>query len=173
MRLSQLVPHFRSHRGSWKVRPCSPASTGGTSLLSAPIKDADVPFCYRSINAHQQGHALLIILLLTYLTDWTDFSSPKLGLNPNTYSDHVRPWDVSRVSTLILQVCKYAKFSWHLNEKLFPQLAAPRHLNTKQQTRWWGRPRWCICCICNAKKTTSWSPLRLKRFLFFLQITPI
>lgn len=104
-------------------------------MLSAHIKNTDVPLCYRSVNVHQQRYTLLIILLLTYLTDWTEFSPKKLGLNPNTNLHHMCPWDVSGVSTLILQVSKYAKFSWHLNEKLLPQLAMAHDLNTKQTRR--------------------------------------
>lgn len=51
----------------------------------------------------------------------------------------MRPWDVRGVSTLILQVSKYAKFSGHFNKKLLPQIAVPRDLNTKQRAMRWGR----------------------------------
>lgn len=146
----------------------SPTSTDGTSLLCAHIKDTFLLQKYKYASTR-----VLVILLLTYLTDWTDFSPKKLGLNPNTSSHHMRPWDVRGVSTLILQVSKYAKFSWHFNKKLLPQIAVPRDLNTKQRAMRWGRPQWCIHCISNANKTTSWSPLQQKCSLFYLKMTSI
>lgn len=89
-------------------------------LLSAHIKAPVAPFCYRGINVHQQQntHSSLFCYLLLELIEQTFFPPKKVGLNPNTNSHHMRPWDASGVSTLILRVSKYAKFSWHLNEKL-------------------------------------------------------